>query len=237
MSLNETKQTNTADDVNTKDRAGITISPVATPSYPKVLTLNVGGREFKTSLDTLCAESGFFAAQFSDRWTWAPETDGSYFLDADPNLFEHLLRFMRRPGVFPLFYDNATGHDYDLYNQLEAEADYFQMDALYGWIKEKTYLQAVKVQTDWPVTRELDNMTSETVSVTESKEFRIIPRIRKVYICPRGISVHMGAPEKCGMACAKAQGNADVGYDEVPYLNVVTIKKEIVFDEKVCRVT
>jgi hypothetical protein len=68
---------------------------------------------------------------------WEPDEGGSYFLDTDPNLFEHLRRFMRRPEVFPLFYNHAAGFDYDLYNRLEAEAGYFQIDALYKWIKAK----------------------------------------------------------------------------------------------------
>jgi hypothetical protein len=106
--------------------------------YPKNLTLDIGGRKFKVSRDTLKAESGLFERQLSNRFsTWEPEADGSYFMDADPDLFEHLLRFMRRPEVFPLFYSMTNGFDYDLYNRLEAEALYFQMDTLYTWIKDK----------------------------------------------------------------------------------------------------
>jgi hypothetical protein len=106
-------------------------------SYPKNLVLDIGGRKFKVSRDTLQAESGLFRRQLSDRFTWDPEADGSYFLDADPDLFEHLLRFMRRPEVFPLFYDAAKGFDYNLYSRLQAESVYFQVDVLHEWIKNK----------------------------------------------------------------------------------------------------
>jgi hypothetical protein len=106
-------------------------------SYPKNLVLDIGGHKFKVSRDTLRAESGLFRRQLSDCFTWDPEADGSFFLDADPDLFEHLLRFMRRPEVFPLFYDAAKGFDYNLYSRLQAESAYFQIDVLHEWIKNK----------------------------------------------------------------------------------------------------
>ena len=111
--------------------------PNITGNYPKTLVLDIGGRKFKVSRDTLQAESGLFRHQLSGRFPWEPEMDGSYFLDADPDLFEHLLRFMRRPEVLPLFYDAAKGFDYDLYNRLEAESQYFQINVLHEWIKNK----------------------------------------------------------------------------------------------------
>ncbi|CAG5162631.1 uncharacterized protein ALTATR162_LOCUS6256 [Alternaria atra] len=131
-----------------------------TSSYPKHLTLDIGGRKFKVSRDTLMAESGLFERQLSGRFRpWEPEVDGSYFLDADPDLFEHLLRFMRRPEVFPLFYSKMNGFDYDLYNRLQAEALYFQIDALHEWIKDKKYLTAIKVQTSNPNVRSVQDIS------------------------------------------------------------------------------
>jgi hypothetical protein len=114
-----------------------TTYPSLPAAYPKVLTIDIGGRKFRVSRAILEAESGLFRHQLSEHFTWEPDENGSYFLDADPNVFEHLLRFMRRPEVFPLFYNHAAGFDYDLYNRLEAEAEYFQIDALYEWIKAK----------------------------------------------------------------------------------------------------
>jgi hypothetical protein len=114
-----------------------TTHPSLPAAYPEVLTIDIGGRKFRVSRNILEAESGLFRHQLSEHFTWEPDEGGSYFLDTDPNLFEHLLRFMRRPEVFPLFYNHAAGFDYDLYNRLEAEAGYFQIDALYKWIKAK----------------------------------------------------------------------------------------------------
>jgi hypothetical protein len=125
------------DDNNTTNNGGIAPISASGATYPKILTLDIGGRNFKVSRDILEAESGLFRLQLSGRFTWEPEGDGTYFIDADADLFEHLLRFMRRPEVLPLFYDQAKGFDYDLYNRLQAEAEYFQVNALYEWIKEK----------------------------------------------------------------------------------------------------
>jgi hypothetical protein len=199
-------------------------------TYPKVMVLDVGGRCFKVSRDTLM-ESGLFRRQLSDRFAWAPEVDGSYFIDADPELFEHLLRFMRRPGLFPLFYDKAKGFDYNLYNHLEAEAEYFQIDALHDWIKEKNYIKAVEVIVDVSVS---EGSGASALQSNQALKTHIVPRSRKVYICPRGINVHRGDKSRCGQACNKARGILDE-YEEETYIEVVSIREHVEFLETVCR--
>jgi BTB/POZ domain-containing protein KCTD9 len=63
------------------------------------ITLQVGERWFVTTAETITHERIFFAALFSGRWDNV-EADGSDFIDADPELFEHILRYLRR-GVLP----------------------------------------------------------------------------------------------------------------------------------------
>lgn len=196
---------------------GISVSPTATAShtpYPHVITIDVGGRKYKTFTATLRAESDLFRVQISDYFTWEPEPDGSYFLDADPDLFEHLLRFMRRPNVFPLFYTKATGFDYDLYNRLEVEAEYFQMGILHAWIKEKKYLNAIITKTDQPSVMNLKSTSNKNCAVNESVDRYMLPRIEKVYVCPRDIFVHRGNPDACGATCRKAQADAKKKFDK-----------------------
>jgi BTB/POZ domain-containing protein KCTD9 len=65
--------------------------------------------------------------------------EGSYFVDADPQLFDHILRYLRR-GVLPIFYDNIRGHDHGLYRALLEEARYFQIDRLENWLSDKSYI-------------------------------------------------------------------------------------------------
>ncbi|KAF1846513.1 uncharacterized protein K460DRAFT_377721 [Cucurbitaria berberidis CBS 394.84] len=203
-------------------------------TYPKVLTLDVGGRKFKVSRDVLL-EAGLFRFQFSDSFTWLPEPDGSYFLDADPELFEHLVRFMRRPPVFPLFYDKASGFDYDLYNRLAVEAEYFQLDALHEWIKAKTYACAVTVRSSAPIMCDFSDMPSTQLPANKCNDMHFVPRVRKMYLCPRGILVHRGSPGRCGAACVRARGDGEFLYEDEAYWEVVYVQKEIVFDETVCR--
>lgn len=204
-------------------------------SYPKILTLDVGGRKFKVSADILIAESGLFQHQLSDRFNWKPEPDGSYFLDADPELFNHLIGFMRRPSTFPLFWSKDQGFNYDLYQRLQAEAEYFQVHVLHDWIEQQRYLDAVSIRTYQPRTRQLKDITREKITGNMSEDWHYVPRVRKTYICPRGIVVHYGNREGCGRACREYQGDDATEYDEEDYMEVISVIKEVVFDEKVCR--
>jgi hypothetical protein len=111
---------------------------------PHLLPLKVSGREYLTQKATL-QTSPYFQNLFS-RWDDCSDRqeDGSYFIDADPDTFQHILAFMRRPSKFPLFWTKETGFDYALYNRLEAEADYFLLHDLRDWIRKKRYLDAVR---------------------------------------------------------------------------------------------
>lgn len=214
-----------------------------TPTFPsnnkalgyQVMILDVGGRKFQTTPDTLRAESGLFRHQLSDRFTWTAQADGSYFLDADPELFAHLLRFMRRPEVFPLFYSKTNGFNYDLYNRLEIEAGYFQITPLHDWIKNKTYLQAVVVHTYPARVCNLEAVLPETRSVNETDEVHYVPRTRRVYLCPRQIPVHRGDPQKCGAACRRAQGHEGNQFEEEQHLVAICVNKEMEHKAGLCR--
>jgi hypothetical protein len=113
----------------------------------KVIILDVGGRKFHTTAAVLSI-SPWFEHLFT-RWDHCIELqeDGSLFIDADPDAFDHLLRFMRRPSKFPLFWTREYGFDYAFYSRLEAEADYFALDDLKEWISKKRYQEAIRVQT------------------------------------------------------------------------------------------
>ncbi|CAA9965113.1 BTB 2 domain containing protein [Pyrenophora teres f. maculata] len=121
----------------------------SSPTLPNILTLDVGGgRVFRTTKQALSA-APYFAHLF-DRWEEGVklQADGSFFLDTDPEIFEHLLRYMRRPNKFPLFWTRQAGFDYELYSRLESEADFFMLEGLRDWIRDKKYEQAVQVEID-----------------------------------------------------------------------------------------
>jgi phytoene desaturase (3,4-didehydrolycopene-forming) len=67
------------------------------------VNLLIGERRFTTTRQTLVTESPFFTSLLSGRWGSTLD-DGSYFVDADPALFEHILRYLRH-SIYPILYD------------------------------------------------------------------------------------------------------------------------------------
>ncbi|KAG6248552.1 hypothetical protein E4U23_002904 [Claviceps purpurea] len=113
------------------------------------IKLLVGERTFITTRDTLIRESPFFRRNFSGPWAEPPQ-DGIYFVDADPALFEHILRYLRQ-SVFPLFYRQSIGHNLGLYAALRKEAEFFQIQRLQTWLSQGRYLDAVHEKKGWKV--------------------------------------------------------------------------------------
>jgi len=66
----------------------------SSPVADRVITLQVGERRFTTSTSTLNGSSSL-AAMLSKRWDQPPQADGSYFIDADGDMFEYILRYLR----------------------------------------------------------------------------------------------------------------------------------------------
>ncbi|EGD92454.1 hypothetical protein TESG_00030 [Trichophyton tonsurans CBS 112818] len=190
---------------------------------PKVVMLRVGERTFHTTAETLAERSDYFKAYFSGKWTIPATEDGSIFIDADSEAFEHVLRYLRR-GVFPLAFDAAKGHDYRLYTSILEEAIYFQCHHLVTWLEDQCYHKCV---TWYTTVKEVAE--EERVAVTGDGSTRAMTIVRagtkeeKTYICPRGIYVHRGAPSKCGRQCDNAQAGKEVEYDveHIPLWNIL----------------
>lgn len=85
-----THQVETFDTSNMSDNQRPSLDPPT--AQAKHVTLLVGERLFITARQILERESCFFTSLFSGRWDSAVLPDGSYFVDADPGLFEHILR-------------------------------------------------------------------------------------------------------------------------------------------------
>ncbi|KAF2473564.1 uncharacterized protein BDR25DRAFT_158866, partial [Lindgomyces ingoldianus] len=203
------------------------------------ITLNVGGRKFLTRIDTLATGSGFFAAQLS-RWIGDPREDGSFFIDADPDLFAHLLRHLRRPNTFPLFWNMEKGFDYALYHALYVEAEYFGIYELAKWIEAKQYLKAITIKSHGPEIHEVNGAPGQPFVMNPNVEVvqrEILVTKRERFVCPRGIFAHMvqrGERLKCGKACWKVGGDDPDEYVEEAYKEAVTWKNEVIFNADVC---
>lgn len=205
-------------------------SPPAQTSGDRVI-LQVGDRRFTTTKSNLTDESDWFRTFFSGRWNHEL-MDGAYFIDADGDLFEHILRYLRRK-VFPIFYDNAKGHDHAMYLALLKEAEYFQIERLRLWIAEKNYEKAISVRHAINVGKHYDGFV---IHAPANYDTQYIPFFEEdqVYLCPRGFALHRGRPGACGKQCKKVQGEADDIYVTERVLKMVVVEKRTEIDWAAC---
>ena len=88
--------------------------PVPSPTKPtsaafqRIMSLSVGGRRFEVRRYIL-ERAETFRYWFSDKFKWRPQPDGYYFVDTNWDVFGHVLDFLRRPTVFPLFWSKTEG--------------------------------------------------------------------------------------------------------------------------------
>lgn len=169
-----------------------------TPGSPERIALQVGEKTFHTTKATL-AESSVLTNLVS---LPPPPPDGLYFLDADPALFEHILRYLRT-GLFPLLFSAEAGHDVCLYFALLHEARFYQVARLQTWLENRGYLEAVERRT-WSRSmtlygeeqiQHLDELTHqkhESIRILSAEE-----SVKKCYPCPRRIWKHMGRKGTC----------------------------------------
>uniref|UniRef100_A0A9I9CUZ3 BTB domain-containing protein n=3 Tax=Cucumis melo TaxID=3656 RepID=A0A9I9CUZ3_CUCME len=100
-------------------------------SDPSLIRLNIGGKKFRTTLDTLTLREpdSMLAAMFSGRHTLCQDPEeGSIFLDRDGKHFRHILNWLR-DGIVPFL------SDFDLLELLR-EAEYYQLLGLMDRIRD-----------------------------------------------------------------------------------------------------
>lgn len=218
----------------------------------RTVTLSVGGREFLTTRDTLTNGSAFFRDLLDDSAKSGKQPDGTYFIDADASLFDDILQFLRR-GLLPVYWDKQKGHDHARYAALLAEAQFFQLDKLSLWLKQKSYLQAVKHHISAEICPGPTGLAVVHGADVERQPLFCFRRVEKkqafdrVYACPRGIDVHQ-RPKDCGKACKMARGeaapkyidkpaklsNGEPRYIETVFYDVLVISKTTAFDDSIC---
>eukprot|EP00761_Pharyngomonas_kirbyi_P002459 gb/GECH01002463.1/.p1 GENE.gb/GECH01002463.1/~~gb/GECH01002463.1/.p1 ORF type:complete len:378 (+),score=84.09 gb/GECH01002463.1/:1-1134(+) len=89
-----------------------------------IIELNVGGRTFTTSLETLSADPhSMLAAMFSGRYALKQDKKSRYFLDRDPKHFETILNFLRTSTLAgPLSQRDLA--------EMKLEAEFYGLDTL-----------------------------------------------------------------------------------------------------------
>lgn len=195
------------------------------------MVLQVGEQRFLTSRDTL-SRSDHLNAIASGRWDSNKQADGSYFIDVDPEIFKHILRFLRH-GVYPLCYDKAKGHNYATYAAIQKLADYLVIPKLVKWLNQGQYIKAVTTETIAHIVEGVDKLDGTKDSSTETS-YHPTWRTVKKYVCPRGIALHYGNAWRCGRDCRRAQGDADDEYEDCPVLSTLVLTEKTVFDNNIC---
>ncbi|KAL9102805.1 MAG: hypothetical protein Q9163_002083 [Psora crenata] len=202
------------------------------PSPDDIITLQVGECRFTVKVSTLTLGSGYFSAAFSGHWRYERLPDGSYLIDQDGDTFEHVLRYLRSYSIgaplFPLLFDQTRGHDYAMYQQILAQACYFEIPSLKAWLEDKKYLNAVEIERSANLLQDvadIDVIYGSNVKL----EYYPLRGFEKVYLCPRGIRGHKGKPQSCGKDCHKVQGPNGKEYVNEEVLRLVEVRSEIVF--------
>lgn len=79
-----------------------------------------------------------------------------------------------------------------------------------------------------------DMSFTETNGAHKELEIHSLVGNKKVYVCPRGKSEHMGRPWICGKACSEAQPESGPRYMDEEFVKTVVERKETVFDREAC---
>lgn len=217
------------------------------------VTIKTPQRTFITDPDGWLGRSLYFENLFSGQWG-KKEEDGSYFIESDANIFEHILRYLRS-GVLPVFYDRLAGHDFPMYQTLLAEVKYFAIDRLEKWLCERKYLDAVKIHYLATETQDRESYRKQTTSDLDGRtlmvedrfieittsgnmETTMIPvtRQRNTFYCPNA-KHGKSSEEYCRSCFGQARENGVSGYggwrteDELKWC---IVRKEVVFDHDLC---
>ncbi|XP_078353561.1 uncharacterized protein LOC144638226 [Oculina patagonica] len=123
--LNNAKQEKSAIEEMTK-----TLNQV---HFASTVKLNVGGKIYKTTLDTLRKDpDSMLCAMFSGRFDLkADEEDGAYFIDRDAELFRYILNYLRNGELPPC-------NDDRLKVELLLEAKFYQVQGIINQLEEET---------------------------------------------------------------------------------------------------
>eukprot|EP01125_Pyxidicula_operculata_P015988 TRINITY_DN5464_c0_g1_i2.p1 TRINITY_DN5464_c0_g1~~TRINITY_DN5464_c0_g1_i2.p1 ORF type:complete len:204 (+),score=19.58 TRINITY_DN5464_c0_g1_i2:44-655(+) len=101
-------------------------APINIFNTNKKIKLDVGGKNFHTSLSTLTRlKPTFFSAMFSGQFNVKPDDDGTFFIDRDPLAFAHVLNYLR--GDLNVHIEFLSPHEMA---SLRADAVYFGIEGI-----------------------------------------------------------------------------------------------------------
>ena len=97
--------------------------------FSKTLKLNIGGKLFITSLETMKKDPGsMLHAMFSGRFDTKPAEDGSYFIDRGGTHFRYILNYLRTGQL-------VVPEDKIVRKELLTEAEFYQIQGIIDELK------------------------------------------------------------------------------------------------------
>jgi hypothetical protein len=218
-----------------------------------LITIRTSQQSFTTDPEQWLGRSAYFDNLLSGNWADGKE-DGSYFIDTDARIFDHVLRYLRT-GVLPVFYDTITGHDFPLYQALLEESTYFAIDRLQKWLCERKYLDAVKTHYIATETQDRDLYRKHTTTDPNGHQFMLEGRfveitagsnaritivpiaVRKnAFYCPNG--KHGKSNEEYCRSCFRQAGDDSIvghgGWKSEDQLKWCIVREDTTVDHRLC---
>ena len=207
------------------------------------VVLQVGEQRFHTTRSTLVSGSTYFRSLFSGDFANPRSEDGSYFVDADPEAFPIILRYLRH-NILPTFFDKNQRFDQNLCLIVQAEALFFGVGGLIHWIRDKGYLKSFSTVHEveerhvlMPSNPDLGPiwMFQGTVKPNTEQTFLHSRGRQMIYTCPRNIHGHDGCPERCGRQCQNAKRDLEAAggtcFMDRGIISVLIVTKKTVFHD------
>ena len=149
----------------------------ATKTFEKIVTLNVGGSWYTTTLSTLTKyPDSMLGAMFSGRHALVQQEDGSYFIDRDGEVFSHVLSYLRDSNIVLTIIPILPN---ELRIRLRYEAGFYQLQELETTLglmdlhEDYTIYSLSSTKDDYPdrtLTKILDYEKASTNTVKQSFE-------------------------------------------------------------------
>ncbi|KAK8156587.1 hypothetical protein IWX90DRAFT_475021 [Phyllosticta citrichinensis] len=198
----------------------------AAASSATPITLNVGGTPFVVLRDTL-SSSLFFQGLLSGRWEHNRLADGSYFVDWEPEVFRHVLKYLRTGHLPSCWKGLQHGFDYEFAEELREAAEFFGVEELREWLQEKRFLEKVRVEISIERCRGAVRSTYGNGNVPDCHVQWVS---KNVGPCPKGQNWHNEHIAKCRQQCGNASA-APMDHQMDPL--VLVIKKKVVYRENI----
>eukprot|EP01080_Neovahlkampfia_damariscottae_P008902 gene8902-850_t len=193
------------------------------------IKLNIGGRVFTTSLETLTHEKEtYFSGMFSEQFDLGPDKDGEYFIDRNPMYFDIILDYLRAPEKEIYF----GGLSEQQIKEFKTEVDFYCINSLKEILENPKFevfsignlLNCKRLsESKFRITKFDSSNWNANVTFLPAKKWKItvvsgfdlamIGFVDKKYIDPNGKNITKGyfAYTNSGVKCSTMNLNANYG--------------------------